>query len=170
MVNLGSVYIDGFDISAGIRPGCPLSPLLFVLVIDLVLRRIQRLLPTAVIKAFADDIALVVDNVGIALGVLQDIFRELELVAGLGLDKPKCLLIPLWVADHRAVSMAIARNFPFWGGFSVNSHGTYLGVELGPGSDDHYWRKAITKYIDRSKQWSQLGLGLQYVTRAYCTL
>ena len=65
--------------------------------------------------------------------------------------------------------MAIARNFPFWADIFVNTHGTYLGVELGLGSDDHYWRKAIRKYIDRSKQWSQLGLGLQYVTRAYCT-
>ena len=63
----------------------PLSPLLCALVTGLALRRIHRLLPNAMVKAFADDVALVVDNVGQALTVLQPIFEEL------GADSRACL-------------------------------------------------------------------------------
>ena len=94
-VHLGAVCIDGFDIRTGIRQGCPLSPLLFALVIDIVLRRIQRLIPSATVRALADDIALVLEDVESALPILQQIFVDLEKVAGLVLNKPKCVLITI---------------------------------------------------------------------------
>ena len=80
---------------AGIRQGCPLSPLLFALAIDILLRRIVKLVPGVKVFAFADDIALVLKDVG-RDRLLTQIFQDLEKIAGLGLNRKKCVLIPLW--------------------------------------------------------------------------
>ena len=98
---------EGFDITAGIRQGCPLSPLLFALVIDIVLRRIQRLLPDATVRAFADDIAIVLPDVEHAMPTLEGIFEDLADIAGLGLHLAKCVLIPLWPTSNDLVKQVL---------------------------------------------------------------
>ena len=65
---------DGFAMEAGIRQGCPLSPLLFAVVADLLLCRLQRLLPAAMIRAYADDIALVLSDSAPCLKLLGKLF------------------------------------------------------------------------------------------------
>ncbi len=71
---VGARRHPGFRLSAGIRQGCPLSPLLFALVGDLWLRRLKRLLPEARIRAYADDIAVVLASWPTQLRRLQVIF------------------------------------------------------------------------------------------------
>ena len=62
-----------FSISAGVRQGCPLFPLLFSIVADVLLRRMARLSPRSVIRAYADDIAMVIRDAALALDALETV-------------------------------------------------------------------------------------------------
>lgn len=54
----GSVF-TGFALTAGIRQGCPLSLLLFVVVVDLLLRTLEPDIPDALGRSLANDTAMV---------------------------------------------------------------------------------------------------------------
>ena len=49
----------GFQITAGIKQGCPLSPLLFTVATDILLRYLNLHYPDMGLRAFADDTAAV---------------------------------------------------------------------------------------------------------------
>ena len=53
-VSLAGAQHDGFSITAGIRQGCPLSPLIYVVAADSLLRLMAKRLATALIRGFAD--------------------------------------------------------------------------------------------------------------------
>jgi hypothetical protein len=163
----GGMQEPGFQIGAGIRQGCPLSPLLFALVVDIVLRRIKAKVPNVKVFAFADDVALILEDVGRDLGILQGIFDDLEEVAGLVLNKKKCVLIPLWPTEVSRVQAELVRSFPSWADIQVAFSSVYLGVNVGPMGHTDFWTKAIRKFLSRARDWGRVGLGLYFSTLAY---
>ena len=83
----GSVY-DGFAMTSGVREGCPLSPLLFVLVVDILLRTLLDSTPkdTTCIRAFADDVGMVIADACTRLPIVLEVFDHFACVSGLRLN------------------------------------------------------------------------------------
>lgn len=89
---LGKVS-EGFEVTSGVRQGCPLSPFLFVISVDILLRKLCRALPDSCIRAFADDIGTVVVDWWRSQKEIFNIFEEFRGFSGLELSIPKTALI-----------------------------------------------------------------------------
>ena len=157
----------GFEIRAGIRQGCPLSPLLFAVVVDLLLRRLKAHLPDAVIRAFADDTAAVLKDLWGSAQLIKQIFDEFADISGLRLNMPKTFIIPLWPERLSDITHRFRTDFPQWQDVAIATWSTYLGIATGPGKGDNSWAKAATKFSERAAFWSEQKLGLQYAAASY---
>lgn len=144
----------------GIRQGCPLSPMLFAVVVDVLLRRLVELMPNCVFRAFADDVGMVTSNFGQVADTLQREFDEFGAISNMQLNMNKTVLIPLWHCELHAAQAYVRETFPFWFQSQISRSGRYLGVEIGPGKNCKSWGAAVRKYEERALVWSQCRQGL----------
>ena len=156
-----------FDLAAGIRQGCPLSPLLFAVILDPFLRLLQRRLPDALCRAYADDNAVALSDAFQNLPALHMSFQELAKVANLNLNMPKTICIPLWQEPLDRISAQLAAACPPWSDIEVARKGKYLGFWVGPEKGCIAWQDAGRKMVQRSDAWAWRELGLFYSTIVY---
>ena len=79
--------------------------------------------------------------------ILQKLFDELANIAGLFLNLPKCVLIPLWLSNIDTLREALCEYFPWWSRMDIKFSGTYLGFALGPEAKDTGWDKPIKQFL-----------------------
>jgi hypothetical protein len=162
----GGVY-EGFDQTAGIRQGCPLSPLLFAVTVDMFLRRLAKTAPESMVRAFADDTAVVLADLFTEAGPIMEQFKEFAKISGMELNLPKTVVIPLWHDPLDTCRKDLQRNLPDWSEVRVDDASTYLGFVVGPGRGMRSWDKPTRKFSERAKLWSTQGVGLQYAALTY---
>ena len=164
---LSGTRYEGFSITRGIRQGCPLSPLLFAMSTDLLLRRLHRLFPSSCARAWADDLAMVIPEVQHHWCLLLETFCDFALVSGLQLNISKTVAVPLYQYVEQQVRDDISRVARGWGEISIAHTAKYLGFYVGPGKGQLSWKAPLQKFRDRAKQWGRMGLGFLLTVQAY---
>ncbi len=124
-------------------------------------------MPGATIKAYADDIAIALPELGASLRPLQRIFLESERLAGIGFNIRKTVLIPLGEEDLVAVGSLLFQRAPGWAGLPIQYQATYLGFVMGPGRGTSAWSGPFKKVRERAELWSDIPLGLHLAARAF---
>ncbi|CAK0879300.1 unnamed protein product [Prorocentrum cordatum] len=157
----------GFALKAGIRQGCPLSPLIFAVAADILLRRLRRLSLGSLRRAYADDLAGVVPDYLRELPRLAVVFTEYAAMSGLQLNISKTILVPLFLADNAVVQNDVSSACPGWAGIRISSFAKYLGFYLGPGCGNRAYDAPLRKYSERAQSWGAVGAGLFYTLAAY---
>ena len=166
-LSAGGQLHEGFSIRAGIRQGCPLSPLLFAVVVDPLLRRLHRELPAAVVRAYADDLVTVVPSLAGALPTLVPLFCRFAGASGLQLNFRKVVIVPLGDRSLEQVARDIAAAYPTWGQVQCRHNAKYLGFMLGPGRAELGWAAALDKAVARARLWAAVALGLQFAALVF---
>ena len=154
LIKIQGSSFEGFDMTSGVRQGCPLSPLLFVFVVDILLRNLEAITKGRdLVRAFADDIGMVVQNTRLTLPALFEAFGKFACFSGLNLNFKKTVCIPLWAESMDGIKEKMALLHEACKHIAYDDHGIYLGFAVGPGRNRIQWQKASDKFFQRDVTW-----------------
>ena len=161
-VNVNSYVSSSFSLTQGVRQGCPLSTLPYILVAEVLacnigahslisgLRLPHSSIPLSCVSAYADDTTFVLTSTQ-AIAVVFVVFSLYERGAGAKLNMAKCE--GLWLGSWNGCA-----DLPVdisWSSVKVK----VLGVFLGPGNlEKENWRPRITAVENALNSWRQRSL------------
>ncbi|CAK0859543.1 unnamed protein product, partial [Prorocentrum cordatum] len=123
--------------------------------------------PGALVRAYADDAALVFLDYWLEAPRLQCIFEDFGSISGLYLNLQRCIAIPLGAGTAEDFQARRAPRLPGWSNVPIADCGKHLGFCVGPGKGEHYWEAPGKKCDQRWRDWGGQGIGLQYRAVAY---
>ena len=111
---------------------------------DILIRMLwQRLGRGVVIRASADDVGIVLQDIDTQLPILVKLLEEFGALSGMHINLAKTVGIPLWAKGMEEAKKEVGRVAPEWSELPVDSKGMYLGCVIGPG------KKGSTSWVMR---------------------
>ncbi len=102
------------------------------------------------VTAFADDIAVVLNNLFQQLLPLIVLFMRWKAASALQLNIVKCCLLPLWRYDHDYLRAWLHREVPEFAACAIDNSYKYLGIAVGPAAVDAQWPAVCAKVLARA--------------------
>ena len=153
---------------SGIRQGCPLAPITFALVMDVLLRYIRLKLADEVFcRAFADDVGLVIKDRKKVLPEVARILEEFGEISGMKVNIAKTAGIIVTKEDPGEIREEIVAHTPAWSTLTLGTTAKYLGYFVGPDKAQRQWQEVMEKIIDRSVVWEWSQAGIHFASIIY---
>ena len=144
-----------FKVERGVKIGCPLSSILFLLAINPFVYLFQWLSDgpgLSATRVCADDFGSALKELSV-LKIQNSIFKLVSPISGLHLKPSKCVLI---ISCHHltpqlieAIRVWLAAHVPGFVSIRIESHGKYLGWHVGDSDVFHSFRSPVSKYKKR---------------------
>ena len=116
---------------------------------------------TSTPRAYADDLALVSQQILQDIPTLAGLFHEYALISRMELNMGKTVVVPLWQIDVAELRSQISALAPRWADMKMDSAAEYLGFPLGPSSGSRSWHQPLEKFDERAGVWGKVGCGFQ---------
>ena len=144
---------ESFVVRSGVRQGCPLSPVLFALALDPFLHLLKTELPNdAVIRAYADDMAVVLQDIR-QIPLVAKAFTVLHRASALQVNIAKTVLVPLYPTTREQLKNDISKTQ--WSDVKISlGCDKYLGYLVGPMANaEMNFAASMHKFRERTAQW-----------------
>ena len=133
-------------IKRGVKQGCPLSPLLFILAYDVLLHRIEATSPSTTPFGYADDLAITSPDMSGVIKVLS-LIRNYSKNSGLGVNWDKSSVLPSSPLSSEALGLLRLSGYSE---IQITERALYLGVLIGTNiTTRDIFQVAVEKYIKR---------------------
>ena len=161
-MSLGSTVGLEFQVTSGIKQGCPMSGDIWCLIFDPFARALLFALRSidASLSAFADDLGIPCGDLCECLKFLVPVIDLMNCAAGLTLNWRKTIFVNFSKHSDFEVRRRIEQAVPFASAAKIKRAARYLGFMSGPDALAEAWKRPCRRSLARARHVRSLGLSL----------